>query len=627
MRASPLENDAVSMKRIGRNDPCPCGSGRKYKHCCQRQQQAQPAAHAGEASIPQSLQIAIEHHQAGRLPLAQAIYRRILQVDPDQPDALYLLGMIAKQEGNLETAVELLGRTLRIKPDHAGAHGSLGNVLQAQGRLHEAAHSYRKALASKPDSLEAHTNLGNVLQAQGRLDEAAHSYRKALAILPDSAAVLSNLGNVLHAQGRFDEAAACYRKALSLKPDSAEVHSNLGVSLQAEGKLDAALESYRKALSINPDYAAAHFNLGRALQESGEIDAAIESYRRALSIMPDHALIHSNLGAALQAQGRLEDAVASYRKAIDIDPSLVAARNGMVSALSVLVPLWHVPMMNDATRNDAYYSALKAAVTPDTRVLEIGTGSGLLSMMAARLGAREVTTCEAQPLIAATARDVIADNGLEDRIKVVSKVSNDLTLGVDLAEAADVLVSEILSSELLGEMVLASIEDARRRLLKPGGRVIPAAGSIMIALFGGDDIGSNVVVEDVCGFNLRRFNSIVQAKQGIKRNDLNIEMLSDDIEAFRFDFENDPFTPAEARTLRIPVKSAGRCYGIIQWIRLQMDRESVFENHPCVRARASGWEHLAYIFPSPVELGANQVAVVSAVHNRGFPWFSLEGVE
>ena len=196
-----------------------------------------------------------------------------------------------------------------------------------------------------------------------------------------------------------------------------------------------------------------------------------------------------------------------------------------------------------------------------------------------------------------------------------------------MAERADILVSEIFSSELLGERVLPSIEDAKNRLLKPDCRIIPAAGSIMIALFGGADIGGNLVVEESCGFDVRHFNSIVPARQILHRSDLHVEMLSGDIEAFRFDFEHDGYTPGESKTLRIPVGGAGRCYGIIQWIRLQMDRDIVFQNHPLDAARASGWHHFAYVFPQPVALREGQVAVVSAAHNRVFPWFALERVE
>ncbi len=104
-------------------------------------------------------------------------------------------------------------------------------------------------------------------------------------------------------------------------------------------------------------------------------------------------------------------------------------------------------------------------------------------------------------------------------------------------------------------------------------------------------------------------------------------MLTADVEALHFDFQNQAFHAGESKLLRIPVTASGRCYGIIQWIRLQMDEHTVFENHPSNKAAASGWQHLAYIFPAPVELNAGQVARVAAVHKRIFPWFSLEGTE
>ena len=615
------------MTKTGRNDPCSCGSGKKYKFCCARQPAASSMMSAAQPSIADSLQVAIEHHQAGRLALAQTLYRQVLESNPNQAEALYLSGMLARQGGELEIAADFFRRTLQAHPRHNGAPVSLGNVLHAMGQLDAAAESYGGAILANPDHFEAHANLGNVLQAQGRLDDALASYRKALAIKPESAEIHGNLGNVLQAQGSFDAAIASYRKALAIRPDSAELLSNLGVSLQSQNKLDAALECFDKALAIKPDYAAGHYNLGLARQAQGKLDAALDSYRKALRLMPGNAQFHANLAAALQAQGKAAEAVASYRQAIALDPSLVAAHNGLTALLSTVVPLWHVPMMNDALRNDAYSQALKAAITPDSHVLEIGTGSGLLSMMAARLGAKTVTTCEAEPLIAAAAKRVIADNRLGRRVSVIAKLSSDLTIGADLAEPADILVSEILSSELLGERVLPSIEDAKRRLVTPGGRLIPAAASIMLALFGGEGIGNNVVVEDSCGFDLRHFNDIVQKKQGITRNDLDIELLSGDVEAFRFDFQNESFHRGESKILRIPVKAAGRCYGIIQWICLQMDENTVFENHPSIKATASGWQHLAYLFPAPVELSAGQVARVAAVHNRIFPWFSLEEVE
>ena len=145
-----------------------------------------------DTSIPKAIQAALEHHQAGRLPQAEAIYRQILRVTPNHLEALHLLGMIAHQTGRNEIAVELIGKALSIKPDHAEAHNNLGNTLKDQGKLDAAVDSYHKALSIKPDFAEVHYNLGNTLKDQGKLDAAVESHHKALSIKPDCAKAHDN---------------------------------------------------------------------------------------------------------------------------------------------------------------------------------------------------------------------------------------------------------------------------------------------------------------------------------------------------------------------------------------------------------------------------------------------------
>src|ERR1022692_546526 len=139
------------------------------------------------AAISEALTIAIEHHQGGRLQAAEQIYRQILQVEPNHPDALHLLGVIAFTVGKPEIAIEHIGRALQLKPDFAEAHYNLANALKDQGKRDEAVACYRRALALKPDFAEAHNNLGLALSDQGKLDEAVDCYRRALALKPDYA--------------------------------------------------------------------------------------------------------------------------------------------------------------------------------------------------------------------------------------------------------------------------------------------------------------------------------------------------------------------------------------------------------------------------------------------------------
>jgi len=323
------------MSTPNRNDPCPCGSGKKYKQCCLKRDEALAADKRAEtASIPKALKEAIAHHQAGRLPQAEALYQQILQVDPNHPDALHFLGVIALQMKKNEVAVELISKALAVKPDLAEAHNNLGLVLKDQGLLDAAVEHCRKAIALKPDFAEAHNNLGIALKDQGKLDEAIKHYQKALSIKPDYPLALSNLGFALQAQGLLNEAVKHYLKALAIKPDLAEAHINLGGALQNQGKPDEAIEHCLKALSIKPDYAEAHNNLGNALLDQGRLGEAAEHFRKALAIKPNYAEAHNNLGNVLRDQGLLDEAAEHSRKALAIKPAYSEAHSNLLFCLS-----------------------------------------------------------------------------------------------------------------------------------------------------------------------------------------------------------------------------------------------------------------------------------------------------
>ena len=309
--------------------------------------------------ISQLLQTGLEHHRSGRLQQAEASYRSILQQQPDHPDALHLLGVMAHQIGRNDAAVELIEKAIKvnpgepdffnncgeayralgqyqqameryrqalvIRPDFAGAINNLGNALKDLGRLEEAVEQYQKVLAIEPGFVMAHNNLGICLKQMGRLDEAMTHFQQAITAMPAYAEAHNNLGNTLQALGRHDEAIEHYQQAITIMPRYAEAHSNLGRALQATGRLGDAISHYRQALEINPDFAMAHYNLGTALDDSGQPQQALNSYERAIALKPDYAEAHHNLGFALQELGRSDDAVSHYRQALAIRPDYASA--------------------------------------------------------------------------------------------------------------------------------------------------------------------------------------------------------------------------------------------------------------------------------------------------------------
>ena len=133
-------------------------------------------------TIQQALDLAVQHHNSGRLAQAESIYNQILQSDPNQPVALHLLGVIAHQVGKNDKAVDLITRALAIKPDYADAHNNLGAALGELGKLEEAVASYEKALALKPDFAEAHHNLHALLLDPNDLAPAIKCMERAVDI-------------------------------------------------------------------------------------------------------------------------------------------------------------------------------------------------------------------------------------------------------------------------------------------------------------------------------------------------------------------------------------------------------------------------------------------------------------
>lgn len=186
------------MKTNGRNDPCACGSGKKYKHCCLSQELTRSTStRPATALLAQALQTAIGHHQSGRLPQAQALYQQILQTDPTHPDALHLLGLSCHQQGSSAQGIEFIQKAILLRPTDAMFYFNLGNLHQDMGQLDEAISCFRQALLLQPESVQTLLGLGTALRAKGLAEDAVATYRQAITVQPDYDVAYNNLLFVL----------------------------------------------------------------------------------------------------------------------------------------------------------------------------------------------------------------------------------------------------------------------------------------------------------------------------------------------------------------------------------------------------------------------------------------------
>jgi hypothetical protein len=245
-------------------------------------------------------------------------------------------------------------------------------------------------------------------------------------------------------------------------------------------------------------------------------------------------------------------------------------------------------------------------------VLEIGTGSGLLAMMAARAGAGTVVTCEANPAVAAAARDVIAANGLADRIRVIGAHSTTLD-AADIGGAADILVSEIVSNDMVSQGVLPAHEHAVAHLLKPGAAVIPARGRVRVAL--AEHRGRGVAgLHESCGFDLSAFNRLAQPWRHVAIESPQLSLRSDPADLFDFDFASGGPWPASRAGLAL-ASTGGTVNGIAQWIALDMDDAEVHENLPASGAR-SCWACVFWPFAESVATSPGETVAIASRHEK-----------
>ena len=276
-------------------------------------------------------------------------------------------------------------------------------------------------------------------------------------------------------------------------------------------------------------------------------------------------------------------------------------------------------MMNDKIRNEAYLKAINLAVSKDDFVLEIGTGSGLLAMMAARSSSKQVVTCESSQTISEVAKKIISKNNLNNKITVINKKSTELLVGKDLPQKADVIISEVLSAEFVGEGVQATILDANKRLLKKNGKMLPESGDIRVALLGDDaEINTKIAVGNICGFDLSKFNSILGAKRPLQLES-KPRLLSETEIAFKFNLYSSENIKTKQKILNLTVQESGTCLGVIQWLGVQIFKGIEYENKP--GEIISHWPTPVYMFKDPKKVLAGEVVKIRASLFEDAVWF------
>ena len=251
------------------------------------------------ARIPEPLARAIALQNAGHFEVAQALYEKILRLQPRHFDALHLSGLVALELNAPHRAVELISRAIEVNPHHAPAHHNLAITLAELGQFHAAVRSYERALELEPSNAKTHNDRGNALADLGRNAQAVSAYDRAIALDAGYAEAHYNRSCALLALGQSREALASCERALALRPDYAKALNNLGIALGNLGRTGEALAAFERATIVAPDYADAINNQAFALIDLKRSAEAIARFDALLALQPDYPFAR---GARLRTQ-------------------------------------------------------------------------------------------------------------------------------------------------------------------------------------------------------------------------------------------------------------------------------------------------------------------------------------
>ena len=335
----------------------------------------------------------------------------------------------------------------------------------------------------------------------------------------------------------------------------------------------------------------------------------------------------SDLAASLVSKGKshlenkqYDDARHCFESVLYLAPEHREARLGLNRVYRKLIPRWHFEMLNDEERNSAFERAIVKSITPSTTVLDIGSGSGLLAMMAARAEAKQTISCEMVAPIAELARWTVARNGYGNKVVILDKKSTDIWIGVDMIEKADLLVTETVDCGLLGEGIIPTILHARENLLKEGAQIIPKSATVYATIIESNRLRNLNYADRAAGFDVSPINQYATAGYfPVRSAAFDYVLLAEPFEVFRFDFTQGAIAP-QSKPISVPVNRHGICHAILFWFDMQLDDEISISNRP---GSNTHWEQALQCLYEEVWVRAGATLTLLAEHDCSTLSFKL----
>lgn len=575
----------------------------------------------------QLFQQAIQAHQAGQLDKAETYLRQILEKLPEQDGIMSALGGVLLSGGKTQEGISILEKAIQLNANNVDAKLNLGIAYQSIGKVEESYQLIEQAASLAPNRADIQFNFSNILLQRQDYPKAIEVLHQVIKLNPSLIQAYQSLGAVYSYLQKFTESKDIYEKALTVAPNDLNTQLTLGNLYSDMGEVDQAQKLFLQATEQHATHYLPYAILGKFYLDIGKDTEGQEALEKAYSLNPNDLNTNILLGNVSNTFGRVDDAEKYYQQALRIDPNDKDAKNNLRRILATKIPYWHFEMLADTQRNDAYQEAIEKVINKDSVVLDIGTGSGLLAMMAARAGAQQITACEMHERLAAAAKVITKQNGFEASINVLSKKSTQLKVGVDMPAKANLIISEILDAGGIGEGVLPSIRHAVQNLATSTVQLIPAKLHLFGQLI---EIPSRSLVSPIrkiSGFDLSFFEQFRIGDEYMKIN-LKAEKykpLSDVIPLFDIDFYNLPPVYPNDQAKQIPldltITDKGMAQAMVFWFDLYLDEEIMVSSK--LDGELEHWGQALFCFSNPKEVQQGQQFPITLFQSDHKIWFEI----
>lgn len=406
--------------------------------------------------------------------------------------------------------------------------------------------------------------------------------------------------------------------------------------LVSNGTYKDGFDFYLMAFERHPVLMKAHerefrdalLKLSSTLSTTDDIKTLFSNFYTALDMFPENAELCNDIGKYLYKYHFYMEAWLHFEKVLELNPFHVNAEKNLNSVKNLFVERWHFRMLNDHIRNEYYRHAIQRTVTANKdRVIDVGTGTGLLAIYAREAGASMVVACDGSEIMAEIAKRVIHYNNLKN-IKVINKMSTALNMN-KLNDKSTLLLTEMFDAGLFGEHVLQMLSHAWQAFLTPDARIIPNKAEFF-------------VVGVQCDYLNKKYQLSSKAKELLNISYINVQVLSfdetydcedvhmiknikyitDPVSVVKVDF-NDPKNIEQVlekvRPYKVELKANenGVIDNVVGWFNLYLSDTVTITTNPLADNRANAWQQAVFSNGVPKHIKENETIHLDFFINGG----------